>query len=208
MRTIFQSAVWPDMVIFSAPMFDHNYRLLEGEEDFKILQLISQLAVEALYVAIFPGITRLDVQPFGFEIHQPGEHFFGKLRTIIGMNTCTCMQVQGYIPVTPHLQKSSVKHSLISSAFSFQATLIARHSREYSSITFSIRKGSQSWVTSMPKLTSDYDSQVSTAHTSHHSATTARVSIACGVILAIQSVKCALPACDMPPLDMYQAALV
>lgn len=52
----------PDCIIFPTPFFNQYFRLLEGVKDFAIEQLVPQLAVEALDVAIFPGTARLDVQ--------------------------------------------------------------------------------------------------------------------------------------------------
>ena len=48
-------------VVVDPPGFDQNLRLSEGEEDLAIEQLVAELAVEALAVAVFPRTAGLDV---------------------------------------------------------------------------------------------------------------------------------------------------
>ena len=49
-----QRAVWPDLVV-GPPVPLHQYlHLVQGVEDLSVQQLVSQLAVEALHVAVLP----------------------------------------------------------------------------------------------------------------------------------------------------------
>lgn len=54
--------MWPEGVVFLAPLFDEYLGLPEGEKDLSIEHFVSELAVEALTVAIFPGATGFDVE--------------------------------------------------------------------------------------------------------------------------------------------------
>ena len=53
--------MWALLVVFTTKHLDHDLRLLERVEDLAVEQLVSELAVEALDVAVLPGTARLDV---------------------------------------------------------------------------------------------------------------------------------------------------
>src|SRR5271154_6017773 len=61
----------PLRVVFHAPLFDHDLRLLQRIEDFPVQAFIPQLSVEALAVAVLPRTSRLDVQRPGTNLCQP-----------------------------------------------------------------------------------------------------------------------------------------
>ena len=46
----------PDGVVVPPPLLDDNSRLFEAVEDLPVEQLVTQLAVEALVVAVLPGL--------------------------------------------------------------------------------------------------------------------------------------------------------
>ena len=51
---IAERAVRPDGVVVFAPALDQDLRLQQRVEDFAVEQLVAQLAVEALAVAVLP----------------------------------------------------------------------------------------------------------------------------------------------------------
>jgi hypothetical protein len=53
--TVAQSTVWSHRVVASPPLFDYDWCLFEGAEDFPIEQFIPEAGVEALAVGVFPG---------------------------------------------------------------------------------------------------------------------------------------------------------
>jgi hypothetical protein len=55
----------------SPPRLDHDLCLLEAVEDLPVEQLIAELAVEALDVAILPGTARLDVSGLSSDGRNP-----------------------------------------------------------------------------------------------------------------------------------------
>ncbi len=54
--------MWSEGVVFRSPPFYEYLSFLEGEKDLSIEHFVSELAVEALTVAIFPGATGFDVE--------------------------------------------------------------------------------------------------------------------------------------------------
>ena len=62
--TITERAVWPFGVIEHAPLFDQYLRLAQSIEDFPVEQLIAELAVERLAVAVLPGTAWRDADRF------------------------------------------------------------------------------------------------------------------------------------------------
>jgi hypothetical protein len=59
----------PESVVLDPPFFNQDLSLLQGVEDFAVEQLIPELSVEALNIAVFPGAPRFneecaDIKPF------------------------------------------------------------------------------------------------------------------------------------------------
>lgn len=63
--------MWTHRVVVTSPVFDHDLGLLQCVEDFTIEQLIAQLAVEALAIAILPWTSRFDVSGLGSDGADP-----------------------------------------------------------------------------------------------------------------------------------------
>ena len=68
---IAQGTVWPDRVVVLPPPFDEHLGLKQRVKRFPFQQLVSQLPVEALYVAVLPRRTRLDKQSLHTNSPQP-----------------------------------------------------------------------------------------------------------------------------------------
>ncbi len=67
-----------------APSLDQHLGLPEGIEDLSVEQFVSQLAIEALVVAVLPWTAGLDVEGFDANAAKPLAHRFGlKLRTVV-----------------------------------------------------------------------------------------------------------------------------
>jgi hypothetical protein len=66
------------------PVSDHNLSRLQCVEDFGIEQLIAQLAVEALAIAILPWTSRFDVRGLGSDGADPiPERLGNELGTVV-----------------------------------------------------------------------------------------------------------------------------
>jgi len=63
--------VWTHLVVVAAPVFDHDPGLLERVEALAVEQLITQLAVESVAIAILPWTTRFDVSGLGSDGGDP-----------------------------------------------------------------------------------------------------------------------------------------
>ena len=75
----------PYRVVVPSPSFDHDLRLLERVEDFAIEQLIAQLAVERLAIAVLPGTSWFDVGGLGADGCNPfAERECDELRAVVG----------------------------------------------------------------------------------------------------------------------------
>src|SRR3982751_2237172 len=61
-RSILQRGVRSDGVVVMAPLTDHNLGFLQTVEDLTVEQLIAQLAVEGLAVAVLPRTAGPDVK--------------------------------------------------------------------------------------------------------------------------------------------------
>ena len=61
----------PGGVVVSAPGLDQDLGLAEIIEDFSRQQLVAELGVEALAVAVFPGASRFDVERLHADALQP-----------------------------------------------------------------------------------------------------------------------------------------
>jgi hypothetical protein len=76
--------VWSEGVVFLSPSFDEHLGLPEVIEDLSIQQFVSEFAVEAFAVAVFPWAARLDVQGFHPCIFKPLAHSLGgEFRAVI-----------------------------------------------------------------------------------------------------------------------------
>jgi len=53
------------------PLPDDDLRFSQAVEDFAIQQLVTQLAIEGLTVAVLPRTAGLDVERFGSDLSQP-----------------------------------------------------------------------------------------------------------------------------------------
>ena len=74
----------PDGVVVPPPLLDDNSRLFGAVEDLPVEQLVTQLAVEALVVAVLPGTAGLDEQGLGPDLFEPGAHLArGHLRPVV-----------------------------------------------------------------------------------------------------------------------------
>ena len=63
-----------DGIVQPSPLLDEDDRLGQCVEDLCVQELISELAVEALVVAVLPRTTRLDVERLDSEPGQPASH--------------------------------------------------------------------------------------------------------------------------------------
>ena len=68
-----------------SPAFDEHLGFLQCVEDFRVQQLIAELAVERFVVAVLPRAIRLDEQRLHPEPVQPvSDGLGGELRPLIG----------------------------------------------------------------------------------------------------------------------------
>ena len=61
-------------VVVLAPALDQHSCLGDRVEDLAVQQLVTQLAVEALHVAVLPGTARLDVERLHADFPEPCPH--------------------------------------------------------------------------------------------------------------------------------------
>ena len=74
-----------DRVVLPPPVLDNDLGLLQRKEQFPIQQLISELAVEALVVAVLPRAAGFDKERFYPNMCKPLPHGRGcKLGSVIG----------------------------------------------------------------------------------------------------------------------------
>ena len=79
--------MWAGRVVVASPILDHDLGLLQCVEDFTVEQLIAQLSVEALAIAVLPRTAPLDVSGPGSNGGDPiPERLGDKLRAVIGTN--------------------------------------------------------------------------------------------------------------------------
>ena len=69
--------MWALRIVVLAPALDHDPRLGQAVEDLAIEQLVSQLRVEALAIAILPWTAGLDVSRTGADSGDPLPHGLG-----------------------------------------------------------------------------------------------------------------------------------
>ena len=131
----------PCIVVLS-PALDDDPCFSEAVEHLPVQQLVAELGVEALAVAVLPGASGLDERGPGSHRGDPLSHGLGdELGTIVRTDW----------PGTPRRMKRSDRTSMTSVDLSLRSTRIARHSRVNSSMTFSMRNFLPLWVRSSTK---------------------------------------------------------
>lgn len=70
-RTIAKGAVGPEVVVLLTPVSDQDLRLKQGGKAFTVKEFVSELAVERLYVTVFPGTSRLDKERLDCQASEP-----------------------------------------------------------------------------------------------------------------------------------------
>jgi hypothetical protein len=73
-RAVAQRTVGSMGVVVESPPFDQDLCLKQGVEDLAVQELISELAVERLDVAVFPGRARLDEEGVDADASKPFTH--------------------------------------------------------------------------------------------------------------------------------------
>jgi hypothetical protein len=63
--------VWPLLVVVLAPALGDDLCLLQAVEDLAVEKLVSQLAIEALAVAVLPGAAWLNEQGLRADLGKP-----------------------------------------------------------------------------------------------------------------------------------------
>ncbi len=75
-RPVSEGAVWPDSVVVLTPLLDQRLGFLQRVEDLAIEQLVPQLSIEALVVAVLPRTAGLDVVRWSQKIGQGAKMYF------------------------------------------------------------------------------------------------------------------------------------
>ena len=57
-----------------APALDNDLRLLQAVVDLAVEQLVPELAIEALAIAVLPGVSGLDEQCLRADLGKPVSH--------------------------------------------------------------------------------------------------------------------------------------
>ena len=71
-------------IVHTPPLFDEYNGLVQCVEDLTVQELVPQLAVEALVVAVLPRTSGLDVERLNTEPGQPPPHELGReLRAVV-----------------------------------------------------------------------------------------------------------------------------
>ena len=77
-------AVGSDGIVLAPPLLDQHVRLRQRVEDLPVQQLVPELAVEALVVAVLPRAARLDKERLDAHAPQPPPHELrGELRSVV-----------------------------------------------------------------------------------------------------------------------------
>lgn len=142
-RPVPQGAVRSHSVVVIPPAFDQDLRLLERVEDLRVQQLVPQLAVERLDVAVLPRAAGLDKQ----RLHAPSSpsHFLTDSdANSLPLSERMCSGM-------PRARNRSARAWITSLALSLRSTRIASDSRVYSSTIVSIRNALPSCVRSITK---------------------------------------------------------
>src|ERR1700740_536009 len=74
--SVAQRGVWPDGVVVDAPTLGQHTKFLDGVEDLRVEELIPELGVETLAVAVLPWRAGFDVQCFGARVCKPFAQVF------------------------------------------------------------------------------------------------------------------------------------
>ena len=75
----------PELVVMPPPSFDEHFSLLQCVEDLSIQQLIPELAVEALVVAVLPRAPGFDEERLHIDPAEPfTDHLGGELGPVVG----------------------------------------------------------------------------------------------------------------------------
>lgn len=83
-REVAKAAVRADVVVFPAPVFEHDARFGEAPELFAVQAFLAQAGVEALDLAVLPRATRINVDRFDPGIFDPLAQFLlDKLRAVV-----------------------------------------------------------------------------------------------------------------------------
>jgi hypothetical protein len=120
-----------------APALDQDLSLAKRCEDFSVRQLVAQLRIEALIVAILPRAAGLDIERLYANPPEPAAHRFGgEFAALVG----------------PYMLRRAVDGEQLGEAMqnvvgiSLRAVTMARHWRVNSSTTVSIRNARPSCV--------------------------------------------------------------
>jgi len=81
-----QRRVRPGGVVVDAPPFSQQLPLLQRVNDLPVQELVPQLGVEALAIALLPGRAEFDIQRLGFGVIQPFAQYPGHELGAIGAN--------------------------------------------------------------------------------------------------------------------------
>ena len=75
----------PDRIVMTAPSLDENLSLVERRELLTFKQLVTELGVEALAIAILPWAARFNVERLHTDPTEPTAHVASdELRAVIG----------------------------------------------------------------------------------------------------------------------------
>ena len=77
----------PDGIVVASPVLDQHLRLAERREDLAVQELISELRVQALAVAVLPRASRFDVERLDADPTEPASYVSGdELGSVVGPN--------------------------------------------------------------------------------------------------------------------------
>ena len=83
-RAVFESALWPDCVVMTAPLFDQGSGFTKAVEDFASQQRVSEPAIDASTLSIFPRCPWFDVGCLCLDRRNPNLNCLSKeLRAIV-----------------------------------------------------------------------------------------------------------------------------
>jgi hypothetical protein len=111
-RPVAECRVWSLRVVFHAPFFNHDLRLLQRVKNLSVQVFIAQPPVEAFAVAVLPRTSRLDVQASPYQ-PLPATALTPSLRT---PDHCPNECVPGFPGTASHLPELRSPHA--SRAFS------------------------------------------------------------------------------------------
>jgi len=76
--------VRPFRVVVTSPLLDHDPCLLQAVGDLAVEQLVAELSVKALAVAVLPGAPGLDEQRLRADLREPVPDDLGRhLRAVV-----------------------------------------------------------------------------------------------------------------------------